>query len=153
MFERLGQVRDVAVTWGKIADILQRRGELDEALRIRTTKQIPVYDELGSVREAAVTWSKVADVLARQGLLDEAIETYETKVLPTHEALGARRDLAFGRWGLAHVLIARRGEGDRRRAESLLRSALKEAEALRLPQARSIRRLMLVEGFEVEEGG
>jgi hypothetical protein len=32
VYERLGDVRERAVTWGKIADVFQARGELDEAL-------------------------------------------------------------------------------------------------------------------------
>ena len=45
-----GKVRDWAVTMGKIADILQARGELDEALRIRREEELPVYERLGDVR-------------------------------------------------------------------------------------------------------
>ena len=51
VYERLGDVRLRAVTKGKIADILQGRGELDEALRIRREEQLPVYQRLGDVRE------------------------------------------------------------------------------------------------------
>jgi hypothetical protein len=43
---------------GKIADILQARGELDEALRIRREEELPVYDRLGDVRSKAVTHGK-----------------------------------------------------------------------------------------------
>jgi hypothetical protein len=35
-------------------DILQTRGELDEALRIRRQDQLPIYKRLGEVREKAV---------------------------------------------------------------------------------------------------
>ena len=34
-YERLGDTRSAAVTWGKIADIAYQRGDYDEALRIR----------------------------------------------------------------------------------------------------------------------
>ena len=50
VYERLGDVRERAVTLGKIADILQARGELDEALRIRREEELPVYERLGDVR-------------------------------------------------------------------------------------------------------
>ena len=50
VFERLGDVRSRAVTMGQIADILQARGELDEALRIRREEELPVYERLGDVR-------------------------------------------------------------------------------------------------------
>jgi hypothetical protein len=43
-------VRSRALTMGKIADILESRGDLDEALRIRGEEQLPVYERLGDVR-------------------------------------------------------------------------------------------------------
>ena len=64
--------RDIAITQGKIADILQARGQLDEALRIRTEEQLPVYERLGDVRSKAVTMGKIADILQARGQLDEA---------------------------------------------------------------------------------
>ena len=36
---------------------------LEEALRIRTEEQLPVYERLGDVRELAVTMGKIADIL------------------------------------------------------------------------------------------
>src|SRR5262249_41509144 len=45
----LGDVRSRAVTLGQVADILQARGELDEALRIRREEELPVYERLGDV--------------------------------------------------------------------------------------------------------
>ncbi len=44
-------MRSKAVTQGKIADILTQRGQLEEALRIRTEEELPVYEHLGDVRE------------------------------------------------------------------------------------------------------
>ena len=41
VYERLGDARSRAVTWGKVADILFLRGELDEALRIRRSRSCP----------------------------------------------------------------------------------------------------------------
>jgi len=40
-------IAPIAVTLGKIADVLADRGELDEALRIRGEEQLPVYERLG----------------------------------------------------------------------------------------------------------
>jgi hypothetical protein len=40
----------VAEAQGRIADILQARGQLDEALRIRQEEELPVYERLGDVR-------------------------------------------------------------------------------------------------------
>ena len=38
------------MTQGQIADVLYRRGELDEALRIRREEELPVFERLGDVR-------------------------------------------------------------------------------------------------------
>ena len=58
--EKIEKLRSPA---GLIADILQQRGELDEALRIRREEELPVYERLGDVRERAVTMGKIADIL------------------------------------------------------------------------------------------
>ena len=41
---------------GKIADIIEARGELDEALRIRQDEELPVYLRLKTARDAL--WCK-----------------------------------------------------------------------------------------------
>jgi len=65
--------RERAIASGGIADILQARGELDEALRIRTEEQLSVYERLGDVRSRAVTQGKIADIKQARGELDEAL--------------------------------------------------------------------------------
>ncbi|MQT02196.1 CHAT domain-containing protein, partial [Streptomyces jumonjinensis] len=67
MFTDVGDTRSVAVTWGKIADILQQRGEVDEALRIRREVELPVYERIGDTHSVAVTWGKIADILQQRG--------------------------------------------------------------------------------------
>ena len=62
IYERLGDVRSRAVTLGQIADVLQARGQLDEALRIRQEEQLPVYERLGDVRSRAVTLGQIAEI-------------------------------------------------------------------------------------------
>ena len=48
---------------GTIADILQARGELDEALRIRQQEELPVYERLGDVRGYLVAQTNMAITL------------------------------------------------------------------------------------------
>jgi esterase/lipase superfamily enzyme/tetratricopeptide (TPR) repeat protein len=67
VFETLGDVRARAVTMGKIADILQARGQLDEALKIRNEEELPVYERLGDVRELLIARAKLAMALLRRG--------------------------------------------------------------------------------------
>lgn len=71
VYQKLGNVKSVAVTQGQIADILQARGQLDEALRIRQEDELPVYQKLGDVRSVAITQGKIADILKTQSLSDE----------------------------------------------------------------------------------
>uniref|UniRef100_UPI00036DED4F trypsin-like peptidase domain-containing protein n=1 Tax=Thiofilum flexile TaxID=125627 RepID=UPI00036DED4F len=42
-----GEEREATLAKGQIADILAARGELDEALRIRESEELPVYERLG----------------------------------------------------------------------------------------------------------
>ena len=66
-------MREIAITQGKIADILVSRGELDEALRIRTEEQLPVLTRLGDVRSiAAAQWKTAQIELARENIKDAA---------------------------------------------------------------------------------
>jgi phosphopentomutase len=71
MFERLGDVHSKAVTMGKIADILQARGQLDEALRIYQEEALPVYERLGDVHAKAFTMGRIADILQARGQEDQ----------------------------------------------------------------------------------
>ncbi|NUQ69735.1 MAG: hypothetical protein HUU17_02815, partial [Chthonomonadales bacterium] len=65
-----GAERHAAFAAGLIADILQLRGDLDEALRIRRDEELPVYERLGDVYSRAVTMGKIADILFSRGDLD-----------------------------------------------------------------------------------
>ncbi|WP_165742383.1 CHAT domain-containing protein, partial [Candidatus Thiosymbion oneisti] len=69
------------------ADRLYRRGQLDEALRIRTQEQLPVYERLGDVRSKAVTQGQIADILQARGQLDEALRIRTQEQLPVYERL------------------------------------------------------------------
>ena len=75
-------MRSVAITKGRIADILQARGELDEALRIRTDEEIPVYERLGDKRSLA------AATLQAEQLLRALSRTGETAPRTSRAAAG-----------------------------------------------------------------
>ncbi|MFO1155679.1 MAG: SEFIR domain-containing protein [Rhodospirillales bacterium] len=99
--------REAALAAGLIADILYARGQLDDALRIRTEEQLPVYERLGDVRARAVTQRKVADILEARGELDEALRLLRNEALPAVKALGAVRDVAVFQGRIADILQAR----------------------------------------------
>ena len=112
-FERLCEVErrranehQLAVARGSIADILRARGELDEALRIRTEEQLPVFQRLGDVREVAVTQSRIADILEARGELDEALALHE-ECLATNRRLGDIDAIAASLWSIAQIELDR----------------------------------------------
>jgi hypothetical protein len=78
---------------GKVADILQARGELDEALRIRQEEELPVYERLGDVREKAVTMGKVADILQARGELERCASAISHCGTRWEKSLQARGEL------------------------------------------------------------
>ncbi len=148
VYERLGDVRSRAVTLGKIADVLQDRGELEEALRIRREEELPVYERLGDVRSRAVTLGKIADVLQDRGELEEALRIRREEELPVYERLAGRRDVLVCQWKIALVLLRRAAPGDREEAARLLGLALAAAEAMRIPEAERIRRILHEQGLD-----
>ena len=63
----------IAITRGKIADILVHRSQYDEALRIRREEELPVFQQLGDVRSIAITQGKIADIFFQRSQYDEAL--------------------------------------------------------------------------------
>ncbi|MBI3268740.1 MAG: hypothetical protein HYZ53_06940 [Planctomycetes bacterium] len=93
-----------AGTRGQIADLLQARGQLDQALRIRKQEELPVYERLGDVRSRAVTMGKIADILQLRGQLDEALRIRKEEQLPLYEQLGDMRLRAVTMGRIADIL-------------------------------------------------
>jgi tetratricopeptide (TPR) repeat protein len=103
--------RELAVIKGRLADILARQGQLDEALRIRTEEVLPVYRQLGDVRSVAVTQGQIADILMQREALDEALRICTEEVLPAFQQLGDVRSVAVTQGKIADILM-QRGELD-----------------------------------------
>jgi tetratricopeptide (TPR) repeat protein len=131
--DRRGAEREAALAVGKVADIFEARGQLDEALRTLREEVLPAFERLGDVWARAVTLGKVADILFRRGQLDEALRIYREEVLPVYERLGDQRLLLVDRANLAIYLLERGAPGDAEEARKLLRMALDAARKLRLP--------------------
>jgi tetratricopeptide (TPR) repeat protein len=96
----------VAVTQGQIADILEARGEMDEALRIRTEEELPVYQRLGDVRSVAIAQSQIADILQARGEMDKALCIRTEEQLPVLQRLGDVRAVAVTQGRIADILWA-----------------------------------------------
>ena len=105
-FDASGNERDAAIARGGIADMLQARGELDAALRIRREEQLPVFQRLGDVHERAVTMGRIADILFERAELDEALAMHE-EYLRLAEALGDLVGIAHARYSRAQIRVAR----------------------------------------------
>ncbi len=106
-----GNDRLHAICQGEFADILFRRGELDEALRIRTEEELPVYERLGDVRSRTVTLGQIADIHFQRRDLDEALRIRTKEQLPVFEQLGDVRARAITLGQIADIQF-RRGDLD-----------------------------------------
>ncbi len=139
VFQRAGAMRAHAVTMDKIADIRFAAGQLDEALRILTEDVLPVYERLNAVRACAVARGTIADIHSAKGQNDEALRILTKEVLPVYERLGDRRSMAIARTNVARLYLQRARPEDMTLAANLLRLALHDAEAMKLPEAAQIR--------------
>ena len=97
----------VAEAQGQIADILQIRGDLDAALRIREQEELPIYKQLGKVRSLAITQGQIADILQARGDLDAALRIREQEELPVFIRLGDVREAAVTQGKIADILQLR----------------------------------------------
>jgi tetratricopeptide (TPR) repeat protein len=111
VYERLGDMRERAVTLGQIAYVLATREELDKALRILREDVLPVFERLGDMHSRAITLGQIADVLAARGELDEALRIRREDQLLVYERLGDVYGRAITLGQIADVLAAR-GELD-----------------------------------------
>ena len=96
-----------ALTRGRIADIFQARGQLDEAFRIRTEEELPVYRKLGDVRSVAITRGEIADILQTRGQLDEALRIRTGSQLPVFKKLDDAHSVAITQGEIADILQIR----------------------------------------------
>ncbi|MDV7340396.1 CHAT domain-containing protein [Terasakiella sp. A23] len=105
LFDELDDLRSKAVTMGKIANIYQRQGHIDEALRIRWEEQLPVYEQLGDIREKAIAMGGIADIYQQQGNIDEALRIRHEEELPVYEQLGDVKSKAVTMGQIADILL------------------------------------------------
>jgi predicted negative regulator of RcsB-dependent stress response len=135
---------------GAFADILQARGQLDEALN-KLNETLPVYEKLGDVRSKAVTMGKIADILQARGQLDEALNIRETEQLPVYEKLGDVRSLLVGRTNLAILLWQMDAAANATRVQELLCLALTAARRLQIPEAGIIENILSNRGLSCDQ--
>ena len=84
---------------GRIADILQARGQLNEALRIRRQEQLPIYERLRDLRSALVARTDMALNLierGREGDRQEAAELLRSALADADRLGGPESDQIRG---------------------------------------------------------
>ncbi|MBP8806152.1 MAG: metallophosphoesterase [Kofleriaceae bacterium] len=101
-----GDDRIRAMAHGLRADVLVARGDLDEALRIRRSEQLPVYERLGEVRQQEITRSKIADILETRGDVDEALRIRLASI-PVFERIGDAYSRAVAKGQISRMLAFR----------------------------------------------
>ncbi len=104
LFNEIGDERSHAVAMGHTADILRNKGEVDEALRIYTEEELPVYERIRDSPSRAITLGKIAGILRQRGEIDEALRIYTKEELPVYERLGDVRSRAITMGQIADIL-------------------------------------------------
>ncbi|NBO93171.1 MAG: hypothetical protein EBV06_12810 [Planctomycetia bacterium] len=138
----LGTAREMpyeaAVCMGQIADVLQDRGQWEEALRIYREEVLPAFERLGDVRSIAVTQGKIADVLQSRGQWEEALRIRREEELPVYERLGALREMVITRIQKA-ILLAQHGQPhDQAEALADFQYAIDQAKRLQMAELSTI---------------
>ena len=107
-FVTLGNDRLAAQAKGQMANILQARGQLDQALAIYQNEVLPVYAQLGDIRETAITKGKIADILQARSQLEQALLMWQEQVLPVFESVGYTREAGYARERIKGLQVALR---------------------------------------------
>jgi len=92
IYIRLGDTREQIVTKSRMADVLEKRGELDQAFNMR--EYLPL-SRLQDDRLKAIMLTRLAELQRERGELDDVAEIYSWHVLPIFEGLGDERAVAI----------------------------------------------------------
>jgi tetratricopeptide (TPR) repeat protein len=106
LFQDSENIAVVAEAEDGIADILEARGQFDEALRIRRENILPIVEKLGNIREIAIMKDKIAEILYYRGQFDEALKIRIEQQLPVYQQLGDIRAIAIAQGKIASILLA-----------------------------------------------
>ena len=98
----IGDARQRAMVECGLADVLEARGQLGPALRLRE-EQVPVFEGIQDIRALAVAQSRIADILRMQGQFAEALRLLIDSVIPIYERLGDMRSKAIVLGGVANM--------------------------------------------------
>ncbi len=105
-YDLLDDQRRTAQERAKIAHLLWRRGDPDQALRSLATSSA-AFERLGDVRSKAVTQGKIADILQARGQLDESLRIHKEEELPVYERVGDVHSKSAALFKIAQINLAR----------------------------------------------
>lgn len=94
VLSRTGDVRSQIGLLAHSTDILQDRGEPEEALRILQEESLPAVEKLGDEKMKAALQAKSAGAYLSLGQTEQALRIYRIEVLPIIERLGTARERA-----------------------------------------------------------
>lgn len=101
--------RNIALAEGAAADILMKRGNYDEALRIRQEKELPVFERLGLEVDRAMVMGRIADIIEMRAdldnapYLDKALRIRREEELPVYKRHGMSRECAITAGNIADI--------------------------------------------------
>ena len=109
-FHQRLDMRSIAVTQGKIAEIMVRRGDIASAEQTRR-QQIPEFERIGDLVELCHTYYELARLCFIQSRIEDGLELLKEEVLPLAEYNADPRMRALA-YGMIADVYTRRGELD-----------------------------------------
>lgn len=134
VFITSGNQGQLALTFGRIADILADDGQWQLALQCRRDRELPIYTRERNLLEYLKTRSKIAYCLWKLGNLDAALEILIVESIPQLEKVD-RRSWMLTKANTAQVLLERNKQGDRELAKKYLDEAEADLDSAGLPEA------------------
>jgi tetratricopeptide (TPR) repeat protein len=89
-YEKLGNLEQLGLCKGMIADILRVRGQVDKSVRVRRKEQLPVYERLGSAARRAGCLVRIAETLMDANRLPDALRVMRDEALVLMQGPDAR---------------------------------------------------------------
>ncbi len=134
VFISSGNQGQLALTFGRIADILADDEQWQLALQCRRDRELPIYARERNLREYLLTRSKIAYCMWKLGDLEKSLEILINESIPSLERVDQRAWM-LTKVNTAQILLERNKEGDRDLAKRYLDEAESELNRAGLPEA------------------
>ena len=111
VYERIGDVRSAAITWGQIADVYYQRGDYDEVLRIRSEEELRCTSGWVTLARPRSRGGRLRMCITSVGIMTRCCGSVAKRRLPVYERLGDARSTAIA-WGKIADVYYQRGDYD-----------------------------------------